>query len=63
MNCWTLYRQAGSLSEVFVWAQIQLDGSVRRSGLGIPPWDKWLDDIPELDSLQTKLTDGIGMST
>lgn len=42
--------------------QIQLDGSVQRSGLGIPPWDRWLDDIPMLDSLQTRITDGIGMS-
>ena len=42
--------------------QIQLDGSVQRSGVGIPPWDRWLDAIPELDSLQTRLTDGIGMS-
>ena len=42
--------------------QVQLDGSVSRSGVGIPPWDRWLDDIPTLDSIQTRLTDGIGSS-
>ena len=39
-------------------AQVQLDGSVQRSGVGVPPWDRWLDDIPELDSLRSRLTDG-----
>ena len=42
--------------------QVQLDGSVRRSGVGTPPWDRWLDDIPTVDSVQTRLTDGIGSS-
>ena len=42
--------------------QVQLDGSIRRSGVGVPPWDRWLDDIPTLDSVQTRLTDGISSS-
>lgn len=39
-----------------LYAQIQLDGSVRTSGGGIPPFRQWLDDIPELDDVRTKLT-------
>lgn len=42
--------------------QIQLDGSVRASGSGIPPWQRFVDDLPELDSVRTKLTDGVGLS-
>jgi hypothetical protein len=46
-----------------VWCkQVQLDGSVRASGAGMPPWERWKDDLPELDSLQTRLTDGVGTS-
>jgi len=43
-----------------VYAQVQLDGNVRTSGRGPPPWEKLMADIPELDSLQTRLTDGRG---
>ena len=43
-----------------VYAQVQLDGNVRASGRGPPPWEKLMADIPELDSLQTRLTDGRG---
>jgi len=42
--------------------QVQLDGSVQRSGVGVPPWDRWLDDIPALDSVRTRFTDGITSS-
>lgn len=42
--------------------QVQLDGSVRASGSGIPPWQKFVDDLPELDSVRTKFTDGVGLS-
>ncbi len=42
--------------------QVQLDGSVRASGAGVPPWERWKVDLPELDSLQTRLTDGVGTS-
>ncbi|CAL5219467.1 g1302 [Coccomyxa viridis] len=45
-----------------IYIQVQLDGSIRRSGVGVPPWDRWLDDIPTLDSVQTRFTDGIGSS-
>ncbi|KAK9909916.1 hypothetical protein WJX75_009447 [Coccomyxa subellipsoidea] len=63
-EAWTQEQRkaAGIKEDDDLYVQIQLDGSVRRSGLGIPPWDRWLDDIPELDSLQTRLTDGIGTS-
>lgn len=43
------------------YIQVQLDGSVRASGSGIPPWEKFLDDVPELEDVRTKLTDGAGM--
>ena len=39
---------------------MQLNGSVRGSGEGVPPWAKFLDDIPELASIRTKFTDGLG---
>lgn len=45
-----------------VYVQVQLDGSVRASGVGIPPWRQFLDDLPEMDSVRTKLTDGRGMA-
>ncbi|MEW5305795.1 MAG: hypothetical protein WDW36_008313 [Sanguina aurantia] len=44
------------------WVQIQLDGTVRSSGTGIPPWAKFLDDLPPLDDVRTTFTDGIGPS-
>ena len=40
-------------------AQVQLNGSVRGSGEGQPPWAKFLDDIPEMDSIRTRFTDGL----
>jgi hypothetical protein len=40
------------------WPQIQLDGTVRASGVGIPPWNLFLKDLPELSSVRTKFTDG-----
>jgi hypothetical protein len=42
------------------WVQIQLDGTVARSGLGAPAWDKLVEILPAVDSMQTTLTDGIG---
>lgn len=45
-----------------VWVQIQLDGTVRSSDLGTPPWARILADLPPLDSFKTKVTDGIGPS-
>ena len=44
-----------------IYAQVQLDGTVRASGVGTPPWQKFCDDIPELSSVRTKLTDGVGL--
>lgn len=44
------------------YLQVQLDGTVRTSGLGLPPWKKIVADLPELGSLRTTLTDGIGPS-
>lgn len=43
------------------YVQIQLDGTVRASGVGMPPWVQFMDDIPELDSVRTKLSDGRGL--
>lgn len=50
-----------SVENTSVYVQVQLDGSVRASGVGTPPWRQFLDDIPEMDSVRTKLTDGRGM--
>lgn len=41
------------------WVQVQLDGSVRSSGSGAPRWDSVVRDLAPLDSLMTKLTDGV----
>jgi len=41
------------------WVQVQMDGSVRSSGAGPPPWDRLAGDLAPLDSIQTKLTDGL----
>ncbi|KAL0026762.1 hypothetical protein WJX79_010993 [Trebouxia sp. C0005] len=45
-----------------VFVQIQLDGTVRSSGLGSPPWEKFLSDLAPLDDLRTRFTDGMGRS-
>ena len=41
--------------------QGQLDGSVRRSGEGSPPWQVFCDDLPAMDSIRTRVTDGLRM--
>lgn len=45
-----------------VYIQVQLNGTVRASGRGIPPWAKFLDDLAPLSSIRTTFTDGIGPS-
>jgi tetratricopeptide (TPR) repeat protein len=53
-------REAGVLTaQLNYYVQVQLDGSVRASGVGNPPWSKLLDDLPKLDDVRTKLTDGM----
>lgn len=52
-------KQAGVKGE-HVFVQIQLDGTVRSSGLGSPPWEKFLDDLAPLDDIRTRFTDGLG---
>ena len=42
--------------EYCLYAQLQLDGSVRTSGNSVPPFRQWLDDIPELDDVRTRWT-------
>lgn len=32
--------------------QVQLDGSIRKSGKGLPPWQAFVEDLPEKDSLR-----------
>jgi hypothetical protein len=49
---------AGIAGSTF-YVQVQMDGSVRASGAGPPPWDRLVADLAPLDSLQTKLTDGL----
>ena len=52
---------SGAKTEIY--AQIQLDGVVRSSGIGAPPFEKLLEDIPVLDSIQTRFSDGRGMKS
>ncbi|KAK9816632.1 hypothetical protein WJX72_003075 [[Myrmecia] bisecta] len=56
----TQLKAAGKAESGNAYIQVQLDGTVRSSGLGIPPWQKFIDDLAELDSVRTKMTDGIG---
>lgn len=42
-----------------LYVQIQLDGSVRGSGEGQPPWEQFCNEIPKLDSIRTRFTDGL----
>ena len=51
----------GATTEVY--AQIQLDGVVRSSGQGPPPFEKLISDIPELDSLLSRFGDGRGQKS
>jgi len=53
--------KVGGAEGQLLWLQIQLDGSVRKSGRGIPTWDKFVEDLPEKDSMRTRLTDGSGI--
>lgn len=43
-----------------VFVQIQLDGTVRSSGVGSPPWKRFMGDLAPLDDIRTKFTDGLG---
>jgi len=45
-----------------IYVQVQLDGTVRFSGQGFPPWKRIVEDLPTLDSIRTTLMDGIGTS-
>lgn len=42
------------------YIQIQLNGAVRFSGTGLPPWGAFVNDIPKLDSIRTQITENIG---
>ncbi|KAL4854848.1 Protein LOW PSII ACCUMULATION 1 [Chlorella vulgaris] len=53
-------KQASGINADTIYVQVQLDGTVRASGAGMPPWTQFLDDIPELGDIRTKVTDGIG---
>ena len=37
-----------------------MDGSVRTSGTNVPNFAKLVDDVPELGSVRTGFTDGVG---
>lgn len=51
-------KSSESNSGLNFYVQVQLDGSVRASGAGSPPWGAFIDDLPKLDDVRTKLTDG-----
>lgn len=57
-----LFAAAASLMCLIAPLQVQLDGTVRSSGVGMPNWRKLVDDLAPLDSIRTTLTDGIGPS-
>lgn len=42
------------------YIQVQLDGTVRSSGAGLPPWRQFVEDLPLLSDLRTRLMDGVG---
>lgn len=44
------------------YIQVRLDGTVRTSGIGSPPWKQFVSDIPTLDSVATKYGENIGPS-
>jgi hypothetical protein len=48
-------RKASGTKELDVYVQVQLDGSVRASGVGMPPWEKLMKDIPEMEDMRSKL--------
>lgn len=52
-------RAAGGVA-AGAYVQVQLDGSVRASGPGGAPWARLVADLPELDDVRTRLTDGAG---
>ncbi|PRW20574.1 LOW PSII ACCUMULATION chloroplastic [Chlorella sorokiniana] len=54
-------KAAAGISADAVYVQVQLDGTVRTSGVGGPSWQQLVDDLPELSSVRTKLTDGVGL--
>ncbi|KAK9809675.1 hypothetical protein WJX73_003309 [Symbiochloris irregularis] len=43
-----------------LFLQVQLNGKVRASAEGRPPWDKLAEELPKLDDLRTKISDGLG---
>eukprot|EP00198_Chlamydomonas_reinhardtii_P013350 XP_001702687.1 predicted protein [Chlamydomonas reinhardtii] len=49
-----------STTEPNCYIQVQLDGTVRSSGTGSPPWDKLVEELPLLSDFRTRLTDGVG---
>ncbi len=53
-------KEAANVKGENVWIQVQLDGTVRSSGVGMPPWVKFVADLPELSDVRTKITDGMG---
>ncbi|KXZ41224.1 hypothetical protein GPECTOR_636g744 [Gonium pectorale] len=42
------------------WIQVQLDGTVRSSAPGTPPWRQMVEDLPLLNDIRTRLMDGVG---
>ncbi|CAD7695268.1 unnamed protein product [Ostreobium quekettii] len=42
------------------YVQVQLDGTVRSSGSGAPPWQELVQNLPTMDSVMTKFGDNIG---
>ncbi|KAG2498001.1 hypothetical protein HYH03_004260 [Edaphochlamys debaryana] len=42
------------------YLQVQLDGTVRSSGVGMPPWRRMVEDLPLREDIRTRLMDGVG---
>ena len=38
-----------------VYVALSAEGTVRGSGVGAPPWSKWVIDLPQMDDPRTKV--------
>mmetsp|Transcript_28966 Transcript_28966/g.81575 ORF Transcript_28966/g.81575 Transcript_28966/m.81575 type:complete len:439 (+) Transcript_28966:185-1501(+) len=48
-------KAVSGVKEDNTWVQVKLDGSIRASGVGSPPWENLMKDTPPLDDIRSKL--------
>ena len=44
-----------------LWLVVKMNGEISKSGRGLPPWDAIVKELPEKDSIQTRVFDGSGV--